>query len=104
MDKKRRKSESCSLSEQKIGQTSPNRVHLLTCTDNPCILPVSTVMDSPTIEVARGQGGLTPSTVDIVHPDLACPLTKSCPSGSTRRSSVAQLTTDNLGETRSGLM
>ena len=61
-------------------------------------------MDSPTIEVARGQGELTPSTVDIVHPDLACPLTKSRPSGSTCRSSVAQLTTDNLREARVALV
>ena len=81
---------------------SKQRVYLLTCTDNPGILSVNTVMDSPTIEVARGQGELTPSTVYIVHPDLACPLTKSCPGGSTCCFSVAQLTTDNLREARVG--
>lgn len=60
------------LGDQDVPGFFPTKVMLCpgTCADNPSVLMVATVMDTPAQAVAGGEEGLTAVTVDVVQEDV----------------------------------
>ena len=57
-------------------QYTSTYVHALTVTDNPSILIMIAVVDTPTREGAVSYAGLATSALKVIHPDGSTPLTK----------------------------